>query len=243
MCHFKLSTIALAACILLLGPFGFAGTSSAADDKRYMISHAPGQGGQALGVIKNNNGKRVKKLKYRDLIAADLSEKDLKKILRHPLFSNSKHELDPRRYMTANSFSETIPYGISMVQAAPGSGLAPGSLARKVCIIDSGYEIEHEDLPGRSRVTGMSQTGDAWDYPGNSHGTHVAGTIAALGNNNTGVIGVHTGENLALHIVKVFNNSGSWTSGSDLIEALDDCVANGSQIVSMSLGGGGASSN
>ena len=44
-----------------------------------MISHAPGQGGQALGVIKNNNGKRVKKLKYRDLIAADLSEKDLKK--------------------------------------------------------------------------------------------------------------------------------------------------------------------
>ena len=243
MCHFKLSTIALAACILLLGPFGFAGTSSAADDKRYMISHAPGQGGQALGVIKNNNGKRVKKLKYRDLIAADLSEKDLKKILRHPLFSNSKHELDPRRYMTANSFSETIPYGISMVQAAPGSGLAPGSLARKVCIIDSGYEIEHEDLPGRSRVTGMSQTGDAWDYPGNSHGTHVAGTIAALGNNNTGVIGVHTGENLALHIVKVFNDSGSWTFGSDLIDALDDCVAEGSQIVSMSLGGGGASSS
>lgn len=49
-----------------------------------MISHAQGQGGQALGVIKNNNGKGVKKLKYRDLIAADLLEKDLNKILRHP---------------------------------------------------------------------------------------------------------------------------------------------------------------
>jgi len=243
MNRFKLPAIGLTIVTALLMSLWGAGLSAAPDEKRYMISHAPGQGGQALGVVKNNNGKGVKKLKYRDLIAADLSEKDLRKILRHPLFSKSKYELDPRRYMTANSSSETIPYGITMVQAAPGSGLAPGSLARKVCIIDSGYDIEHEDLPGRSRVSGMSQTGDAWDYPGNSHGTHVAGTIAALGNNNTGVIGVHTGDNLSLHIVKVFNNSGSWTNGSDLIEALDDCVANGSQIVSMSLGGGGASSN
>lgn len=240
---FKLPVIGITVLTTFLVSLWGAGISAAPDDQRYMISHAPGQGGRALGIIKNNNGKRPKKFKHRDLIAADLSEKDLKKILRHPLFRNSKYELDPRRYMTANSFSETIPYGISMVQAAPGSGLAPGDLARKVCIIDSGYDIEHEDLPGRSRVTGMSQTGDAWDYPGDSHGTHVAGTIAALGNNDTGVMGVHTGENLALHIVKVFNNSGSWTNSSDLIAALDDCVANGSQVVSMSLGGSFSSSN
>ena len=93
MCHFKLSTIALAASILLLGPFGLAGTSSAADDKRYMISHAPGQGGQALGVVKNNNGKGVKKLKYRDLIAADLSEKDLKKFFATPFSATQSMSL------------------------------------------------------------------------------------------------------------------------------------------------------
>ena len=241
MFRFSLRVVLVSLVSVLVGLSSSSLVTAAPDDQRYMITHPAGKGGKALGVIKNNNGKRAKKLKYRDIIAADLSAKDLRKILRHPLFRGAKFEPDPRRYMLADNSSETLPYGVAMVQAAPGSGLAPGALARKVCIIDSGYDIQHPDLPGRSRVTGTSQTGDAWDFPGDSHGTHVAGTVAALANNERGVVGVHSGDNLALHIVKVFDDSGRWTNSSDLIDALDDCVANGSQIVSMSLGGSGAS--
>ena len=56
---------------------------------------------------------------------------------------------------------------------------------RKVCIIDSGYHIKHRDLPSQN-VTGYDGpfTAGPWNEDGSGHGTHVAGTIAALGGNN-----------------------------------------------------------
>ena len=122
--------------------------------------------------------------------------------------------------------------------------LADTASPRKVCIIDSGYDDTHEDLPGlnSNRVAGYSGvSGELWHEDGNGHGTHVAGTIAALGGNNTGVVGVHTGSSLSLHIIKVFNNNGNWAYSSDLIDAVDRCVAAGSDVISMSLSGGGFS--
>ena len=86
----------------------------------------------------------------------------------------------------------------------------------------------HLDLPTNG-VSGEAQPGTgAWDNDGYGHGTHVAGTIAAL-DNTEGVIGVHAGTALTLHIVKIFNDQGNWTYGSDLIDALDSCVAAGAQ--------------
>lgn len=62
-----------------------------------MLTVVKGKGKQSLDVVTKNNGKKVKKLKYRDIIAADLSDKDLAKLLRHPLFKDAKVELDPQR--------------------------------------------------------------------------------------------------------------------------------------------------
>ena len=66
-----------------------------------------------------------------------------------------------------------------------------------------------------------------------------AGTIAAIGGNNEGVVGVNRNGQIKLHIVKVFDNNGMWTWASDLIKAVESCVAVGSTVVNMSLGGGG----
>jgi subtilisin family serine protease len=59
--------------------------------------------------------------------------------------------------------------------------------------------------------------------------------------NGSGVVGVAPNGNINLHIIKVFNESG-WGYSSSLIDAVDDCVAAGSNIISMSLGGGGSNS-
>jgi serine protease len=80
-----------------------------------------------------------------------------------------------------------------------------------------------------------------WDEDGSSHGTHVAGTIAALGDNDLGVIGVAPGVNL--FIVRVFGDSGNWAYASNLIHALNQCELAGADIVSMSLGGDTSSIN
>ncbi|MET1079577.1 MAG: S8 family serine peptidase [Pseudomonas sp.] len=147
-------------------------------------------------------------------------------------------ELDPKRYLMA----EEVPYGITQVQAplVSDSNIA----SRKVCIVDTGYSLGHQDLPS-SGITGndgygSNDTGN-WYEDGNGHGTHVAGTIAALGGNNLGVVGVSPSGNIGLHIVKVFNNAGNWAYGSDLVAAIQQCRDAGSNVISMSLGGAGSS--
>ena len=140
-------------------------------------------------------------------------------------------EVDPERF----PFAETVPYGISMVQANQVSfAPAPG---RKVCIIDSGYSLGHPDLP-QIGVTGVDDSvAGPWSQDGCGHGTHVAGTIAALGGNNSGVLGVVPTGELGLHIVRVFGNSCGWAYSSDLAAALEKCQAASANVVSMSLGG------
>lgn len=132
--------------------------------------------------------------------------------------------------------AESVPYGIKMVEALEVSDEFVSN--QKVCIIDTGYDLGHPDLPSDPEiVTGTIQGNLKWFEDGNGHGTHVAGTIAALANNGQGVVGVNRNGQLKLHIVKVFGNNGNWAWGSTLIAAANACVSNGSTIISMSLGG------
>ena len=68
-------------------------------------------------------------------------------------------------------------------------------------------------------------------------GTHVAGTIAGLGGNDMGVAGVVRSGEMQLHIVQALDPSGYFTFASDLVGAVQECIDEGSHIVSMSLGG------
>ncbi|WP_320411961.1 S8 family serine peptidase [Alteromonas aquimaris] len=142
-------------------------------------------------------------------------------------------EIDPIRYLMA----ETQPWGISAVQADLVSDNEAANMT--VCIIDSGYDINNPDLSG-NMVSGTSDSGTgSWSTPGGSHGTHVAGTIAAI-NNTQGVVGVLPNQNVNLHIIKVFNESG-WGYSSDLVTAIQNCDNAGANVVNMSLGGAGSS--
>ncbi len=142
-------------------------------------------------------------------------------------------ELDqPRRFLAQSS-----PYGITAVQANVLSDSQAGNTT--VCIIDSGYEINHPDLSANTHSGSNDPGTGSWFIPGGSHGTHVAGTIAAV-NNSDGVVGVLPNTNINLHIVKVFNASG-WGYSSDLVAAIQTCANNGANVVNMSLGGSSSS--
>ncbi len=184
----------------------------------------------------NVDAKVVKRLPNSNAMAVVLTPSQKKALAKDT--SVQSIEVDPKRYL----LSESTPYGITMVQALQLSDA--GSVNQKVCIMDTGYTLNHADLPS-SGVTGddgygSNNTGN-WYNDGNGHGTHVAGTIAAIGSNNQGVVGVNPSGRLGLHIVKVFNDSGSWAYGSDLIEAVNQCKNAGATVISMSLGGGASS--
>lgn len=149
-------------------------------------------------------------------------------------------EVDPKRYIlnVPSIKAQTVPYGISMVQANLVSDI--NATNTKVCVIDTGYRLNHADLPN-SGVTGFAFSGHgSWNTDGNGHGTHVAGTMVAL-NNNEGVIGVLPSAKAGVHIVKIFNDSGNWTTASNLIQGIQSCKDAGAKVVNMSLGGGSSS--
>lgn len=135
---------------------------------------------------------------------------------------------------------ETTPWGIDMVNITHLWSLPPAQHV-KICVIDTGYDLGHEDLPDNVTypVTGWD-TGNAakgvWHIDGHSHGTHCAGTIGAIGGNQAGVVGVNPDPaRFSFHIGKGLSDSGSG-SGSDVVNAVKDCVDNGAHVISMSLG-------
>src|SRR4051795_1415484 len=102
-------------------------------------------------------------------------------------------------------------YGLPKIQAPQAWDVTTGSAAVTVAIVDTGVASDHLDLApnmvaGANYATGGPNT--SLDY--NGHGTHVAGTIGARGNNGIGVAGVNW--NTHLMPLRALNGSGSGTN-------------------------------
>ena len=135
-----------------------------------------------------------------------------------------------------------------------GDNSANGPL---IAVIDTGIDYNHPDLkanmwtnPGEIAGDGIDNDGngvidDVYGYnaqantgnplDGHSHGTHCAGTIGAVGNNEMGVTGVM--QNARLMAVKIFSDSGS-TSTDAIVRGLMYAAKMGATITSNSWGGG-----
>jgi subtilisin family serine protease len=138
--------------------------------------------------------------------------------------------------------------------------VSTGSAASVVGIIDTGVDFSHPDLAGAAwinpgenctgcRANGVDDDGNGyvddwrgWDFVNedndpfddHGHGTHVAGTIAAAGNNGVGVAGINwTGRVAALKFLDWF---GSGTI-ADAVRALDYATQKGIKITNNSWGG------
>jgi len=142
---------------------------------------------------------------------------------------------------SASAFQE-VPYGIAKVfnNADTLTVEFPSTLpviSKEICIIDSGYQLDHPDLPASATAAdpGQGSTGSSLYYgtDGCEHGTHVAGTILAT-DNTEGVLGVFPGAKSK--VVRTFANNCGWAYTSQLIDAIERCKEDGAKIVTMSLG-------
>ncbi|TGM15864.1 peptidase S8 [Leptospira selangorensis] len=120
-----------------------------------------------------------------------------------------------------------------------------------VAVVDSGVNYNHQDLSTNMWSSGscvsdkgvsLGSCSNGWNYVNNNndpmdlngHGTHVAGTIGAKGNNATGVAGVcWTAKIMA---VRVLDQSGSGDTAT-IIKGINFAVRNGAKVLNLSLGG------
>lgn len=129
-----------------------------------------------------------------------------------------------------------------------------------IAVIDTGVDYSHPDLrnniwtnPGEIAGNGRDDDGNGfvddvrgWDFINNDnnpmddsqHGTHVAGILAAEGNNGTGVSGVNWKARIMPIKFMGANGSGSTAAA---IRAIQYAVANGARVSNNSWGGGAAS--
>jgi subtilisin family serine protease len=144
------------------------------------------------------------------------------------------------------------------IDAPEAWDIETGDPNQVIGVIDTGVDYNHPDLvgniwtnPGEIPGNGIDDDGNGypddvrgWDfaYGDNdpmdlqSHGTHVAGTIAAKGNNGVGVTGVNWDAKILP--IKFLDDGGSGYT-SNAILSLNYATANGVKITNNSWGGGG----
>ena len=165
---------------------------------------------------------------------------------------------DDPRYTSGEMWGLNGPYGI---RAPEAWAVTQGSPSVVVAVLDTGITV-HPDLVGQTVAgydmivdTAVASDGDGRDadpadpgdwestYTSSWHGTHVAGTIAAVANNAEGVVGV--APNVKVQTVRVLGTGGGYTS--DIVAGItwasggtiSGIPANPTpaRVISMSLGG------
>ncbi|WP_442505486.1 S8 family serine peptidase [Novipirellula sp. SH528] len=187
--------------------------------------------------------------------SAQLPEAALQALAKNPQIKQIEADL------VMQAFSQITPTGVDRIDADI-SGLAnidnvDDRVNVNIAIIDSGIDADHPDLnvvggrhfytvtSGRPSNRGSFEDGNYDDN--NGHGSHVAGTAAAL-DNDFGVVGVAPGANL--WAVKVLDANASGYV-SDIIKGIDwvtstrtdGDLTNDIHVANMSLGGQGVNNS
>jgi len=146
-------------------------------------------------------------------------------------------------------------YGMHVIDGAGAWDVSIGSHDVVVAVVDTGIDYTHEDIienlwinedeipdngqddDGDGFIDNIygadfsNGDGDPWD--GHGHGTHCAGTVAGVGNNALGVVGVNW--QCSIMAVKGLDDGGSGTS-EVLADALRWAADNGAHVLSNSWG-------
>ena len=142
----------------------------------------------------------------------------------------------------ANVFSENNPFAVRPTDGALESQEVYTELIQtdttkldgsgvKVCIVDSGIDTSHKDLDDMNLVAWRDFVNNQEQpYDDQGHGTSMAGILVADG----WIEGV--APKVELVVAKALSSDGSGDDGI-VADAIDWCVEQGVQIISLSLGG------
>lgn len=147
-------------------------------------------------------------------------------------------------------------WGLYKISALSGWDIETGSGQVVVAVVDTGVDITHPDIVNNLWVNKNEIAGnhidddsdgyvddiDGWNFvkcsgeikDGHGHGTHVAGIVAAAGNNGLGISGVSWHSKIMP--LKALNDDGYGVTG-DLAKAIRYATDQGARVINMSWGG------
>lgn len=141
------------------------------------------------------------------------------------------------------------------IDAVEAWGIGTGNNDIVIAVIDTGVSGDHPDLTDNMWVNSDEIHGDwvdndrngyiddysGWDFVDGDnspfdyegHGTHVAGIIAAAGNNSKGISGVNW--TARIMPIKIFSPDGA--TSSDIIKAVNYAIDNDADVINAGFGG------
>lgn len=135
-----------------------------------------------------------------------------------------------------DDFFFDLQWGHDAVDAPEAWAAGARGAGARVAVLDTGFDLDHPDLaPNINMALSKDFTGEGLSYTIDdvfSHGTHVAGTIAAA-DNAFGTIGIAPEAELVL--VKVLGDAGSGTF-ADVIAGIVHAANVDADVINMSLG-------
>ena len=173
-------------CVIALSLlFALAGTVVAAPPPKVdvIIGFDGIPGPSEEGLVKGVGGEIKYTYAMVPAIAASIPEAAIQGLLRNPRIISIEPDV------AIHATDDTVPWGVVRIGAdvVHQSGTSGGGV--KVAILDSGIDYNHPDLASIYAGGYDFVNGDTDPKDDNGHGTHVAGTVAAV-YNNVGVAGV-----------------------------------------------------
>ncbi|WP_018923079.1 S8 family serine peptidase [Salsuginibacillus kocurii] len=199
-------------------------------------------------LIEEHGGSVVETYDFLTAVLAELTEEEAANLLEHESVENvekdQEFQIDPEPAPEEDDGSdgsaddpeisaanETIDWGMERINAPAAWKNDVTGEGVSVAVIDTGIMHDHPDLNVVDSETFVDGTEDAEDD--NGHGTHVAGIIAAL-DNNEGTVGV--APDADLYAAKVLNEDGSGMH-SWVVQGIEWAIHNEIDVINLSVGG------
>jgi len=223
---------AVVLCLFVLSPFlsaAFAAPAAGAaggGQGRYIVGFERGIRTLDTRALAAANAQVHRRFHLVRAVSASMSPQAAARLAANPSVAYVEPDLKVR------ALAQDVPWGITRIGAPLIHAAGNTGTGVKVAIIDTGIDYTHPDL-ATNYAGGYDFVNDDTDpMDDNGHGTHCAGTVAAV-NNSEGVIGVAPG--VSLYGLKMLDAGGEGDL-SDGIAALEWCVDNDIDVVSMSWG-------